>query len=116
MIVASTASVAASAYVIPTDVVPNIRTKISAIRRASPVFNNAREIRNAVNTSHTIGSEYPDNAFCIVKPPTIAENITPINTMAPPATGCRISPSTVAAKTPKSCHASCFTAAGFGSP
>ena len=116
IIVANNASVVASAYVIPTDVVPNIRTKINAIRRASPVFNNAREIRNAVNTSHTIGSEYPDNAFCIVNPPTTAEHTTPINTIAPPATGCRISPNTVAAKIPKSCHASCFTAAGFGSP
>jgi hypothetical protein len=115
MIVASTASVAASAYVIPTEVVPNPRTNNSAIRRANPVFNNAREIKNAVSTSHTIGSEYPASALCIVNPPTSADATTPIKTIAPPGTGCKINPATVAANTPNSRHASTFTPAGCGS-
>jgi hypothetical protein len=53
IIPASTMSDAASDYAMPKELLPNARTKNSAMRRANPVRMNAREIKNATSTSHT---------------------------------------------------------------
>jgi hypothetical protein len=41
----------------PMEVLPNKRTKMRAMRRARPVLSRVREMRNAVRTSQTMGSE-----------------------------------------------------------
>ncbi len=53
IIPASTMSEAASEYATPRELCPKARTKKSAMRRASPVWMSAREIKNATRTSHT---------------------------------------------------------------
>lgn len=57
MMVARTASVAAREYVMPMEVLPNKRTNMRAMRRARPVLRSVREMRKAVRTSQTMGSE-----------------------------------------------------------
>ena len=53
---------AANEYATPSELFPNARTKNSAMRRASPVWISARDIKNATNTSQTDEFEYPDSA------------------------------------------------------
>ena len=100
----------------PSELLPKIRTKPSAIRRASPVLISEREMKKAASTSQLVGSAYPARATCGVVFVSRGSNVTAISTSAPPAIGWSISPATVARKMPVSRQPSGVTDAGRAIP
>ena len=114
MIMASSMSEIDNAYDTPNELVPNSRTKNSAMRRARPVLISAREMKNAACTSHTVESPYPASALAGLTPPSTMLSVTAISTNAPPGSDCRIEPAIVAMNMPVSRQPSALTAAGFG--
>ncbi len=114
MKLASTNSVSVSAKPSPSDRLPSERMNRNAMRRPNPVLIMPRDMKNAASTSHTIGSPYPDKAVAMGWTPRITLAPTPSRTIAPPGSGCSVSPATVAKKIASRFQESADTPAGGG--